>query len=77
MLTFLFAFQFVTVESENGGERFNLRDLAVSYLGQLCVLFPHILRNEMNEGEFAAFITYASCFPSGFLALVDTYDVLK
>lgn len=29
-----------------------------------------------NEGELAAFISYAQAFPSGFLALVDTYDSL-
>merc|ERR1719410_3037050 len=30
-----------------------------------------------NEGELAAFIAYAAAFPSGFLALVDTYDTLN
>jgi nicotinate phosphoribosyltransferase len=30
-----------------------------------------------NEGELAAFITYAQSFPNGFLALVDTYDTLN
>jgi nicotinate phosphoribosyltransferase len=30
-----------------------------------------------NESELAAFASYALAFPSGFLALVDTYDVLK
>lgn len=29
-----------------------------------------------NEGELAAFITYALAFPKNFLALVDTYDTL-
>jgi nicotinate phosphoribosyltransferase len=33
--------------------------------------------NYTNEGELAAFIAYAQAFPSGFLALVDTYDTLK
>lgn len=31
---------------------------------------------EGNDGELAAFITYAQAFPRGFLALVDTYDTL-
>ena len=31
---------------------------------------------ESNEGELAAFVSYAQAFPSGFLALVDTYDSL-
>lgn len=30
-----------------------------------------------NMGELAAFVTYAYSFPSGFLALIDTYDVMK
>lgn len=30
-----------------------------------------------NEGELAAFIAYASAFPSAFLALADTYDIMK
>lgn len=30
-----------------------------------------------NEGELAAFIAYAAAYPSGFLALVDTYDTLN
>lgn len=29
-----------------------------------------------NLGELAAFVSYAQAFPSGFLALVDTYDSL-
>jgi len=30
-----------------------------------------------NEGELAAFISYAQAFPSNFLALIDTYDTLQ
>lgn len=30
-----------------------------------------------NEGELAAFVSYAQSNPKGFLALVDTYDVMK
>ena len=30
-----------------------------------------------NESELAAFISYAQAFPSGFLALIDTYDTLQ
>jgi len=33
--------------------------------------------NETNEGELAAFISYAQGFPSRFLALVDTYDTRR
>lgn len=35
------------------------------------------LPSEANAGELAAFVAYAIAFPSGFLCLVDTYDVLK
>ena len=30
-----------------------------------------------NDGELAAFISYAQAFPDGFLALVDTYNTLE
>jgi nicotinate phosphoribosyltransferase len=33
--------------------------------------------NNTNDGELAAFVSYALAFPDGFLALVDTYDTLK
>lgn len=33
--------------------------------------------NISNEGELAAFISYAISYPDGFLALVDTYDTLR
>lgn len=35
------------------------------------------MAEETNEGELAAFIAYATAFPRGFLALVDTYDVIR
>ena len=39
---------------------------------------PDDLRwSETNASELAAFTSYAIAFPSNFLALVDTYDVLK
>jgi nicotinate phosphoribosyltransferase len=31
----------------------------------------------MDEGELAAFISYAQAFPAGLVALIDTYDVLE
>lgn len=36
-----------------------------------------ILLQEANDGELAAFISYAMAFPDGFTALVDTYEVLR
>ncbi|OWF41734.1 Nicotinate phosphoribosyltransferase [Mizuhopecten yessoensis] len=35
------------------------------------------LDDQVSNGELAAFISYASAFPDGFLALIDTYDVIK
>jgi len=33
--------------------------------------------SETNQSELAAFTSYALAFPKTFLALVDTYDVMK
>ena len=45
-------------------------DLVLTYRDQLGF-------NHTNQGELAAFISYAQAFPSGFLALVDTYNTLQ
>ena len=37
----------------------------------------NVLQEQTSDGELAAFIAYALSFPTGFLALVDTYEVLK
>ena len=39
--------------------------------------FLNIIEEESSEGELAAFASYAVAFPTGFTALVDTYDVLR
>lgn len=41
------------------------------------ICFVDFLVDEANKGELAAFVAYAIAFPKGFLALVDTYDVLR
>ncbi|CAF1459127.1 unnamed protein product, partial [Didymodactylos carnosus] len=33
--------------------------------------------NQAHRGELAAFISYAIAFPTNFMALVDTYDVIR
>ena len=33
--------------------------------------------SEGNNGELAAFISYAQAFPTTFMALVDTYDTIR
>ncbi|UJR19969.1 hypothetical protein I4U23_023101 [Adineta vaga] len=50
--------------------------LCVKYLKELAPILGFI-PEEANQGELAAFISYAIAFPTGFLGLVDTYDVLK
>lgn len=51
-------------------------DTCVNRRKQLAVLLG-ILLQEANDGELAAFISYALAFPDGFTALVDTYEVLR
>ena len=43
---------------------------------EVCSKYRQSLCPTSNEGEFAAFIAYAQAFPSGFLALIDTYSTL-
>ena len=58
------------------GETRQFADLCLKYLKELGPLLK-ILPEETNRGELAAFVSYAIAFPTNFLALVDTYDVLK
>ncbi len=58
-------------------------ELAFSYLDGIVEVYSQlakpdkVLKAEVNEGELAAFCAYAVAFPNSFLALVDTYEVLK
>ena len=58
------------------GEARPFADLCLKYLQELGPILK-ILPDETNRGELAAFVSYAIAFPTNFLALVDTYDVLK
>ena len=58
------------------GEVRPFADLCLKYLEELGSIL-RILPSETNKGELAAFVSYAIAFPTNFLALVDTYDVLK
>ncbi|CAE1271234.1 pncB [Acanthosepion pharaonis] len=58
-------------------------DEMVDFL-ELCLKWQDTLSNEfgflkdqVSEGELAAFCSYAISFPDAFLALIDTYDVVK
>ncbi len=55
----------------------DLAELALGYLTQLEKKDLGFIKNECNKGELAAFIAFALSFPTEFLALVDTYNVLK
>lgn len=53
----------------------NLLELSLNWRDRLIKLFEVI--TDANDGELAAFVAYATAFPSGFVALVDTYDMRK
>lgn len=45
---------------------------------ELCLQYRGKLnRNNTNQGELAAFISYAQAYPKNFLTLIDTYDTLE
>ncbi len=52
------------------GRECDLLELALKYREELGFV-------SSNDGELAAFVSYASAFPYSFLALADTYDILK
>ena len=54
----------------------DLADLALKFLKDM---EKHLsfMESECNKGELAAFVSFAITFPTEFLALVDTYNVLK
>ncbi|CAF4749116.1 unnamed protein product [Rotaria sp. Silwood1] len=58
------------------GESRPFAQLCLKYLDELGPILK-IFPDQTSKGELAAFVAYAISFPSGFLALVDTYDVLK
>lgn len=66
----------VSVGEKNSGEMIDFVDACVKRREQLAALLG-ILLQEANDGELAAFISYAIAFPNGFTALVDTYEVLR
>ena len=59
------------------GEMVDLAALSCRYLKELEATTGTFLQAECNKGELTAFIAFALSFPSNFLALVDTYNVLK
>jgi nicotinate phosphoribosyltransferase len=59
------------------GEEVNFSHLCQSFRREIGEKIPHVIESQANDGELAAFIAYAVSFPSGFLALIDTYDTSK
>jgi nicotinate phosphoribosyltransferase len=58
-----------TIESADGKQTVDFVDLCMKKRKELNA-------TNTNEGELAAFIAYAQSYPSGFLALIDSYDTL-
>lgn len=54
----------------------DLVQLSLQYRSQVCEVV-NVLQSEASDGEMAAFCAFAQAFPAGFVALVDTYDVIK
>ncbi|XP_028660079.2 nicotinate phosphoribosyltransferase [Erpetoichthys calabaricus] len=66
-----------TLISEHGeGPPVDLVKLSVFWLNRVCSHL-HMIPEEANKGELAAFISYAIAFPRNFLALLDTYSVIR
>lgn len=57
-------------------QKFNLLELSIAWRKRLSEVID-VSPEEASDGELAALISYAQAFPSGFLALVDTYDVKR
>jgi len=57
------------------GKECNLKQLCLDVRGELTGKYGGIYAGT-NDSELAAFIDYAQAYPNGFLALIDTYDVL-
>lgn len=59
-----------TMLKDSKGNEHDIKELALKFRSELGY-------TSTNEGELAAFISYAMAFPSEFLALADTYDIMK
>ncbi|KAK6490416.1 nicotinate phosphoribosyltransferase isoform X3 [Huso huso] len=58
------------------GPALDLVSLSQAWLPQVCSLLQ-VTHSEVNEGELAAFISYALAFPRNFLVLLDSYSVMR
>lgn len=66
----------LTLKDKDGKDA-NLMEMALKYRDDV---LPRTLGGDWtsptNDGELAAFVTYAAAFPDSFLCLIDTYDTL-
>ncbi|GBN86292.1 Nicotinate phosphoribosyltransferase [Araneus ventricosus] len=62
--------------NKNDNSEQDIVQLSLRFRTELSSLLS-LLKEEANDGELAAFISYAVAFPNSFLALIDTYDVKK
>ncbi|OQR70717.1 nicotinate phosphoribosyltransferase-like [Tropilaelaps mercedesae] len=61
---------------QNTGQPRNLLELSIQWREQLCgAQIFHM--SQSNDAELNAFVSYALAFPSSFLGLVDTFDVVR
>ncbi|XP_059139965.1 nicotinate phosphoribosyltransferase-like [Physella acuta] len=65
-----------TLKSLDGTKEIDFVDLCLKYQIELTSVI-NFLPDQVMEGELAAFISYALAFPESFLALIDTYDVIR
>jgi len=67
----------LTLKDEDGNDA-NLLERALEYRDRI---LPRTMGGDWtsptNDGELAAFLTYAAAFPDSFLCLIDTYDTLR
>ncbi|CAH0553768.1 unnamed protein product [Brassicogethes aeneus] len=64
------------ISAKGGGEPQNFLKMSLTWREKIYDIFNVVL-SEVNDGELAAFISFAVAFPDGFMALIDTYDVKK
>ncbi|UYV82924.1 NAPRT [Cordylochernes scorpioides] len=61
---------------DSNGEEQDFVSLALKWQAELSK-FLGVILEEASSGEFSAFVDYAVAFPQSFLALIDTYDVIR